>query len=318
MKKLFLSLVVAALFGMPFATARDASGVRVSVKQQAGKPVVPQKLGGQSINFNGVEGVMAQHKSGGWYVVNVPLAVKATTKVKDDAGNPLTVHYIPSLKLKIHLLFKHQDENAGKPRAAMLSKELTYIDIPVPNKGKQQGVRENEIYAGVFISPSDAWKISEKTKGELDKSLVGLAVEASFNDAKCWEADREKHPQAIVYDKVLEREWNISGKWWEKTGVDNAGAQLRSINETPYAYAAGDFYPQLEPVSAGAVSGAPSMTSSVSGSSDSSVTGADSTESTTATADDSAGVEVDAADEPKEGKRTRGKRSKSKRRGSSL
>ncbi len=318
MKKLFLSLVVAALFGMPFAIARDASGVRVTVKQQAGKPVTVKKLAGQSSGFNGVEGLMEQHKTGGWHMVNIPLTVEAYSKQKDDAGNPLPVHYIPSLTIKVHLLFKHQDAQARTPQAAMLSKELTYVNIPVPNKGEKAGTRKNEMYAGVFISPADAWNISEATKGELDGTLVAYAVEATFNGAKCMNSDREKHPQFEVMDRKLERDWNISGKWWEKTGVDTAGAKLLSINETPYAYAAGAFYPQLE-VAAAAPAGSTSSVSDATMGVDTSsteTTGTSTDDSSTAA--DSVGVEADAADESKGGKRSKGKRAKGKRRGSSL
>ena len=310
MKNFFLSLVVAALFGVPFATARDATDVQVTLKQQAGKPVAVHKLAAPgNVNF-GTESVMQQHKTGGWHVVNIPLEVEGYTKKKDENGNYLPVHFIPSLTVKVYLLFKHEDPNGKeKPKGILLSKELKYVNIPIPSAGKKKGVRMNEIYAGVFISPADAWKISEKTKGELSGTLVAYAVDASYKEASsCMNADKDAHPQYCVIDNKLERTWNLNGKWWNKSG-DTMGASLKSISETPYAMSYGNFYPEMSPiVSSGAapVMGSTPLPSMESSSLDSTATSADATTTDSSSAtEESAGVEADA--ESTTGKKNRGK-----------
>lgn len=308
MKNFFLSLVVAALFGVPFATARDATDVQVTLKQQAGKPVAVHKMPTSgNLNF-GTESIMKQHKTGGWHVVNIPLEVEGYTKKKDDNGNNLQVHYIPSLTVKVYLLFKHEDPHGKeKPKGVLLSKELKYVNIPIPTPGKKKEVRMNEIFAGVFISPADAWKISEKTKGELAGTLVAYAVDASYKEASsCMNADKEKHPQFCVMDSQLERAWNLNGKWWNKTG-DTMGASLKAISETPYAMSYGSFYPELSPmVDSGAapVMGSTSLMGMNSSSVESSAT-TDSTSADSSAAEDSTGVEVDT--ESTTGKKNRGK-----------
>lgn len=318
MKNFFLSLVVAALFGVPFATARDATAVQVTVEQQPGKPVTVHKTGFLGNHGVGAESIMQQHKTGGWHVVNIPLEVEGYCKKKDENGNPLPVHYIPSLTVKLHLLFKHQDANAKEPEALLLTKELNYANIPVPTEGKKKGIRKNKIYAGVFISPSDAWKINEHAKGELADTLAAYAVEATFNGSNCMNADKDKHPQAHVLDKKLEREWNLTGKWWGRSTKDK-GMELKSVAETPYAFAFGSLYPEMNPmVVAGAASattalGAPTMPAADTTSSTTTTVADSEPADTTSTTDssttgDSAGVEVD-EDSSSTGK----KRSKNKR-----
>lgn len=320
MKNIFLSLVVAALFSVPFATARDATAVQVTVKHQPGKPVVAQKLSLHNAQGMNVEGVMQNHKTGGWHVVNIPLKVEGYSKKKDANGDPLPVHYIPSLTLKIHLLFAHQNEKAKTPSALLVSKELNYVDIAVPKDAGKQGVKENEIYAGVFISPSDAWKINEKAKGELSGALVAYAVEASFNGANCINSDKSKHPQAYVMDKQLERVWNLDGKWWGRSS-DTHGVSLRSVMETPFAYSYAAFYPESAPLAAAGAASATVSSSSEGGADSKSTTATDaaSTEETSAETDSSSANEDNSGvdDDSTTGK----KRSKSKRRsrrGSSL
>lgn len=319
MKNFFLSLVVAALFGMPFATARDATAVQVTVKQQPGKPVTVQKIGMLGNHGVGTESIMQQHKTGGWHVVNIPLEVEGYTKKKDDNGNPLPVHYIPSLTVKVYLLFKQQDEKDKDPSALLLSKELSFVNIPVPAEGKKKGIRKNDVFAGVFISPSDAWKINEKAKGELDGTLVAYAIESTFNGSNCMNSDKNKHPQAHVLDKKMEREWNLTGKWWGRATKEQ-GIALKAASETPYAFAFGSFYPEMSPMvvggeSAAAVSGASAVSPLDSADSAATTTsgGADADSAATAdspSAEDSAGVEAADEDSSSTGK----KRSKSKRR----
>ncbi len=317
MKKIFLSFVVAALFGMPFATARDASAVQVTVKQQPGKPVTVQKIGMLGNHGVGTESIMQQHKTGGWHVVNIPLEVEGYSKKKDENGNSLPVHYIPSLTVKVYLLFKQQDEKDKDPSALLLSKELSYVNIPVPTDGKKKGIRKNDIFAGVFISPSDAWKINEKAKGELDGTLVAYAIESTFNGSNCMNPDRNKHPQDQVLDKKLEREWNLTGKWWSRATKDQ-GVALKAASETPYAFAFGSFYPEMNPMvvggeSAAAVSGASAVSAldSADSAATTATSGADSADtSDSPSAEDSAGVEAADEDSSSTGK----KRSKGKRR----
>lgn len=318
MKNFFLSFVVAALFGLPFATARDATAVQVTVKQQAGKPVAVQKIGLLGNHGVGAESIMQQHKTGGWHVVNIPLEVEGYCKKKDENGNPLPVHYIPSLTVKVHLLFKHQDEKAKEPAAMLMSKELNYVNIPVPAEGKKKGIRKNDIYAGVFISPSDAWKINEKAKGELAGTLAAYAVEATFNGSNCMNSDKEKHPQSHILEKKLEREWNLTGKWWGRSTKD-LGVALKAVSETPYAFAFGSLYPEMSPlVVAGAVSsatalGTPSLAEAATTEADTSAAETASSDTTatpdSSTADDAAGVEAN-----EESSSTGKKRSKNKRR----
>lgn len=325
MKNFFLSLVVAALFGMPFATARDATAVQVTVKQQAGKPVAVQKIGLLGNHGVGAESIMQQHKTGGWHVVNIPLEVEGYCKKKDDNGNPLPVHYIPALTVKVHLLFKHQEEKAKEPTAMLMSKELNYVNIPVPTEGKKKGIRKNDIYAGVFISPADAWNINEKAKGELAGTLVAYAVEATFNGSNCMNSDKEKHPQFQILEKKLEREWNLTGKWWGRS-TKVQGAALLAVSETPYAFAFGSLYPEMSPmVVAGGISGDTALGSSTmpapvatsvadtpaADASDTTATPADST-----SADDAAGVEAD--EESSSAGKKRSKNKRRSRRNSSL
>lgn len=321
MKNIFLSLVVAALIGVPFATARDATAVQVTVKHQPGKPVVAQKLPLHNAQSMSVEGVMQNHKTGGWHVVNVPVKVEGYSKKKDANGAPLPVHYIPSLTLKIHLLFAHQNEKAKAPSGLLVSKELNYVDIAVPKDADKKGVKENEIYAGVFISPSDAWKINEKAKGELSGALVAYAVEASFNGANCINPDKSKHPQAYVMDKQLERAWNLDGKWWGRSS-DTHGVSLRSVKETPFAYSYAAFYPESAPLTAAGTASttASSSAEGVADSKPTTTTDADSAAETPAETDSSSATEdstdVD-ADSATGKKRSKGKR-RGTRRGSSL
>lgn len=248
MKKIFLSLAVAVIGGLTAATARDATNVQVNLKHEAGKPVTVQKIALPGGVPAGMENnIMKPHATGGWQVVNVPIRVEAYTKKKDDNGNALPVHFIPSLDVKVYLLFETQDAKAKDGAALLLSKELNYVNIPVPTDGKKKGIRENEFYAAVFISPADAWKINEKAKGELAGKLVAYAVEANFNGANCMNADKKKYPQDVVQERKYEREWGLTGKWWGKTS-NSRGAELKAINETPFAFSFLSFYPTQTPL----------------------------------------------------------------------
>lgn len=271
MKKYLFSLAVAALCGMPIASAVDADHVRVTFKAKGSELKV------ESVNMP-VPGVdLFNTKRGGdasqtWHYVRVPLSVEGKAKDADKGPN-----YVDELKVHVYVLF-----STGKGETPlMLDKEITYVEIPMQG-GKC------EMNAGVFISPYNANKIlGDSGKGDLSGKLAAVAVDATFKGASCMHTEVEP---AVVLSHDLNGKLN--GAWWTKKWDNKSGASLSAISETPFAPFYGTLFPATKPLYGSADASGSSVMPSSTPSTDytpSSATGSDSTDSTaTDTTDDSA------------------------------
>lgn len=286
MKRALFSLIAAAVCGTMTASAVDASAVKVTLITKGGATKVEKLAPPQSMSF-GSAGMSAQPVVG-WQVVNIP--VKVEGKAKGDKN----AQFVPSLTFKAHLLID-SDGNDGKP--VKLSKEITYVDIPLSGGGE---AAKNEMSIGVFIPPSSAVRINEKGKGDLKGKLIGVAVEAEFNGKPCMKTGE---PRFIIFDNNAKKK--LADEWWTKN-MGDAGAVLCSINETPYAAWAGNAYPQiaLVPTSASETTPLPAYTPTTTD-----TTGTD----TTATDTADTGADTTEAEETPKGKKNKKKDKRNRR-----
>jgi len=225
MKRALFSIFAAAICGSVTATATDATSVKVTLQAKSSSTKIEKMGNPQTAPFPGT-GLTAQPIVG-WQVVNVPVKVEAKGKGDKSA------HFVTALTFNVHILVE-SDSKDGKP--LKLSKEITYKDIPVAGSGD---ITKTEMSVGVFIPPSSAVRINEKGKGDLKGKLLGVAVEASFNGKSCMKSGE---PPYVIFDNTAKK--SLKEKWWEK-GMDDGGAVLCSIDETPYAAWAGTFYPAI-------------------------------------------------------------------------
>lgn len=230
----------------------------------------------------------------GWQLVNIPITVEGKAKGGESA------QFVPAIKFTAYLLIE-SDNNKGKP--VLLSKEITHVDIPLSGGG----TAKNEMYVGVFIPPSSAVRIQEKTKGDLKGKLLAVAIDAEFNGKRCM---KKGEPFNIVYDKSIKK--NLSDEWWTKS-MGDAGAVLYSINETPFAAWSSAAYPQVAPAGAAPASSTIIPTSTPdTDTPDSDTPSTDTTSDTDSSANDSDSSESETADE-EESSKSKSKKKRSKR-----
>lgn len=222
MKRVLFSIIAAALCGTMTASAADASRVKV-VLQTKGSLKVEKLPSPQTGPFPG-EGMSTQPVVG-WQLVNIPVKIEAMGK------NDKSPHFVTALTFKAHLLIAGEDKDS-KP--VKLSKDITYVDIPVAGNDPAK----TEMSVGLFIPPSSAIRINEKGKGDLKGKLLGVALEAEFNGKPCMK------PSDHIFDNSIKKKLNEN--WWNKS-INDSGAVVCSINETPYAAYAGTFYPAVAP-----------------------------------------------------------------------
>lgn len=242
MKRALFSLIAAAVCGTMTASAVDATAVKVTLVTKGGATKIEKLAPPQSMSLGSAS--MSAQPVVGWQVVNIPV------KVEGKAKGGKSAQFVPSITFTAHLLIE-SDGNDGKP--VKLSKEITYVDIPLSGGGE---AAKNEMNIGVFIPPSSAVRINEKGKGDLKGKLIGVAVEAEFNGKSCMSTGE---PPFVVFDNNAKKK--LSDGWWTKN-MGDAGAVLCNINETPYAAWAGNAYPQiaLAPTSASDTTPLPAYT----------------------------------------------------------
>lgn len=238
MKNIFLSLVAALAIGSFASPALDATAIKVALgdtnKIELFKldslPSVPMSSYAKKMDA----------PSGEWYVVNIPLRIKAR------AGKEKEPDFVPAVTVHAYVAFESYDPESGKPKLVMLNKEVTYTDIPVDKKDGMDKVGKPMI--GVFISPSSAKKLNEIGRvGDLLKGkLKAVAIEATFNGKNCLDVSDGKAVTSYVIDNKYKTKF--SGKWWKSAKAGTAGARLLSVAETPYAPFVGSNYPSVKPL----------------------------------------------------------------------
>lgn len=236
-KKFFTSLLVAALCGLPVVSAQSAESVRVSLKKglSAGDVevtrVVPPGSTGAFYNSKDVKTLKGEHVYA-WHVVRIPLQVAAR------AGSEKPT-FVDELDVKVHVVMMG-GKGADKP--LMLTRDLTYVDIPLDPSANDDGTVVN---VGVFLSPVDAMRICgpDVKAPELSKRLGAIAVTAKFKGSAC--NNTSASPGLVVARELKDK---LTGSWWKKEDVDTAGATLKSIAETPFAPYYSPVFPATRPM----------------------------------------------------------------------
>lgn len=206
------------------ASAVDATSVNVTLQAKGTSTKIEKLAPPQTAAFPGAG--LSTQPIVNWQVVNIPVKVEAKAK---GGKSP---HFINSLTFTAHLLIEGEGKD-DKP--VKLSKKITYVDIPVSGGD----VAKTEMSVGVFIPPSSAVRINEKGRGDLKGKLLGVALEAEFNDGPCM---NKSEPAHAIFDNTTKKK--LSEKWWTKNWAET-GAVACSIDETPYAAFAGTFYPAI-------------------------------------------------------------------------
>ncbi len=243
MKHIVLSVFAAACTAFS-AAALDASNARIWLDSKMKAEIVEHGSG------MGGEKKVGDTSARKWQMVKIPVHVEGTAK-GDHKGYP---HFVPELKLRISLAIAAQNAD-GKEVLEMLTKEVTYVEVPLNKHSRKEGMGENVIQVAVFISPANAYKLSPKD-GSLDKKLVGVAVEGTFGGSNCNRAKEKPNDgveTGVVFSPKYEKE--LASRWWTKHG-GKSGAVLSAISETPFApsYAAMGF-PATNPMYGAAEAG---------------------------------------------------------------
>lgn len=224
MKSALFTILAGALCASMTASAADAKAVRVTLKAKGNSTKIEKLPMPQGVAFPGA-GMSAQPVVP-WQVVNIPVEIEAPTKA---------AQFVPQLTFTAHLLIE-SDSNDDKP--VLISKEITYVDIPLSPGGEGA---TTTMSVGIFIPPSSATRINTKGKGDLKGKLLGVAIEATFNDKQCMKTGESR---SAIFDNTIKKK--LSTEWWKKN-MGDAGAVACSIDETPYAAWAGSFYPAVLP-----------------------------------------------------------------------
>ena len=211
------------------ASAIDATAVKVSLN--ADKPGLASKIvsevGAKPSVMSFTEG-RAKAGKNGWQRISVPIKMEAAAKKLKASDNDRPMpDYIGELTLTVHVLFKTADAD-GKDKYARVSKTLTYHEIALSKGSKQLG--ECEMNVDLFLSPRNAMKIS--TAGPKAKStavkVIAIALEGSFGGQTCQRL--EKTEPDVRFDRT-----DLPKSWWTSDKVNDCGAVLYALNETPYA-----------------------------------------------------------------------------------
>ncbi len=253
MKHVALSLLVAAC-GTLTASALNATNAQIWLSEKAQPEFV--SVEGSSFNSDKYKSEDAFKRT--WQYVSIPLHVEG--KAKGGA----TPHYIHELKVRITLAVEATDDK-GKALDGpeILSKDITYVDIPLSKNG------DSMVNVGVFVSPSNAYKLSPKD-GSLEKRLIAVAVEGTFEGSNCNGAAGEKsehskmkmEPAVVVNAKAAK---DFPGIWWKKQR-GKSGAVLSAISETPFAHKYASYgFPASNPIfGSDSGSGSSSVSSAIS------------------------------------------------------
>ena len=224
MKRALFTIFAIAAGAAMTASAVDATAVKVTL-QAKGTSTKIEKMGApQTGTFPG-SGLSTQPVVN-WQVVNIPVKIEA--KAKGDKSP----HFVNAITFTAHLLIEGDGKDA-KP--VKLSKKITYVDIPVSGGD----IAKTEMSVGVFIPPSSAVRINEKGRGDLKGKLLGVAIEAEFDGKQCMKSGEPRH---AIFDNTTKKK--LSEEWWTKSWAET-GAVACSIDETPYAALAGNFYPAI-------------------------------------------------------------------------
>lgn len=211
------------------ASAIDATAVKVSLN--ADKPGLASKIvsevGAKPSVMSFTEG-RAKAGKNGWQRISVPIKMEAAAKkLKASDNDRPTPDYVGELTLTVHVLFKTADAD-GKDKYARVSKTLTYHEIALSKGSKQLG--ECEMNVDLFLSPRNAMKIS--TAGPKGKStavkVIAIALEGTFGGQACQRL--EKTEPDVRFDRT-----EMPKSWWTSDKVNDCGAVLYALNETPYA-----------------------------------------------------------------------------------
>lgn len=236
-KKLFTSLLVAALCSLPVVSAQSAESVRVSLKKglSAGDMevtrVMPPGTTGAFYNSKDVKPLKGEHMYA-WHVVRIPLQVAA----RAGSDKPM---FVDELEVKVHVVMMG-GKGADKP--LLLTKDITYVDIPLEPAANDDGTVVN---VGVFLSPTDAMRICgpDVKSPELTKRLGAVAVTARFKGSAC--NNTSANPGLVIARDLKDK---LTGSWWKKEDADNAGVTLKSIAETPFAPYYSPVFPATRPM----------------------------------------------------------------------
>ena len=268
MKRIFLPIAVAALFGLPQAGALSADYAQAELTLKPSDAQVEQVV--PRTEYFATRDT-AKNINPAWHFVRIPYTLQG--KSRGDK-TPL---YVDELKVHAYLVFA-----VGKDgdKLILLDKEITYVNIPLTPKS---GMSENKnVQAAVFISPSDAARICGNGSSKVDKvdlsgKLAAVAVEFKFKDADCGKPDTDAD---VLVDKKMKNK--LKKGWWKKEDKAGIGVSLRAISETPFAPFYAPAFPPTSPLY-GEATGSSSYSSSSTGSTG--YTPSAATESTDTTAD---------------------------------
>ncbi len=241
MKHVALSLLAAAC-GALSASAVDASNARIWLDEKI-QPDFTTIGTGITSDKHGTAPAFART----WQYVSIPLHVEG---VSQGDTQP---HYIPELKVRVSLAIATTDAK-GKPTDTpeMISKEITYVDIPLAKHARKANMGESVVNVGVFVSPSNAFKLAEKD-GNLSKKLIAVAVEGTFQGSSCnrvKEKSNDGVKTAVVVNTKEGR--GLTDNWWTKKG-GRTGAVLSAISETPFVHQYASLgFPPTNPMFGGA------------------------------------------------------------------
>lgn len=236
-KKLFTSLLVAALCSLPVVSGQSAESVRVSLKKglSAGDMevtrVMPPGATGAFYNSKDVK-LLKGENAYAWHMVRVPLQVAA----RGGSDKPM---FVDELEVKVHVVMLG-GKGADKP--LLLTKELTYVDIPLDPTANDDGTVVN---VGVFLSPTDTVRICgpEVKNPDIVKRLGAVAVTAKYKGSAC--NNTSANPGLVVSRDLKDK---LTGSWWKKEDADTAGVTLKSIAETPFAPYYSPVFPATRPM----------------------------------------------------------------------
>ncbi len=225
MKHIALTVFAVACSALT-ASAIDATNARIWLSKKV-KPEIIEV--GNGMEKDKKVGETAAKK---WQCVKIPVHVEGVLKGDDQRVYP---HFVSELKLRISLAFAAETpdgKDADKPE--LLTKEVTYVEVPLNKHSNKKNAGENIMTAAVFISPANAYKIAPRD-GVINKKLLAVAVEGTFNGSNCNHVP--KRPAEDVATDVVFKESDakrFATGWWKKKG-NVSGAQLAAISETPFA-----------------------------------------------------------------------------------
>jgi hypothetical protein len=230
MKRIFLPIAVAAICGLPQASAVSADYAQAEHKMKPNDLKVEQVVP-QAEYFATKD--TAKNANAAWHYVRIPYELQG--KCREAGKNPL---FVDELKVHAYLVFAVD----GGEKLTLLDKEITYVNIPVTPKG-DTSVNPN-VQAAVFISPADAALIiGQNGRGDLSGKLAAVAVEFQFKGANCSKADTDAD---VLVDKKMKN--RLKKGWWKKEDKNGVGAKLCAISETPFAPFYAPAFPATSPM----------------------------------------------------------------------